>query len=184
LRLFIALALSADVRKRFASLLVKIRAFAPQAKWVRPENLHVTLKFLGETSPAQLGAIREALATIRSERAIELHFHRLGFFPDEEHPRVFWAAMDASPNLPQLAAEISHALEPLGLPSEQRPLLPHLTLARFEPPAMPQALPAAVQQYSGRSFGSLCTSEFHLIESQLKPTGAQYTTLHSFRFSL
>jgi 2'-5' RNA ligase len=183
-RLFIALALSADVREHFASLIVKLRARAPRAKWVRPENLHVTLKFLGETSPAQLSAICEALSTIRSERAIEIHFRSLVFFPSEQHPRVFWAAMDASLNLPQFAASISHALEPLGFSSEQRPFLPHLTLARFQPPTMPQALPAAVQEFSGRSFGSLCTSEFHLIESQLQPAGAQYTTLRSFPFSL
>jgi len=90
--------------------------------------------------------------------------------------------MNASPNLMMLAADIEHAVEKLGIPPEQRPFSPHLTLARFEPPRLPEKLRAPIQDNAEREFGSLAAQEFHLIESQLKPSGAEYTTLESFPF--
>jgi 2'-5' RNA ligase len=62
--------------------------------------------------------------------------------------------------------------------------LPHLTLARFQPPRLPEKLRAVIQENAPREFGSLRTSQFHLIESKLKPSGAEYTTLESFSFSV
>jgi RNA 2',3'-cyclic 3'-phosphodiesterase len=71
----------------------------------------------------------------------------------------------------------------LGFPLEDRPFTPHLTLARFNPPGLPPNLATAVKQRHACEFGSLVTCEFHLIESKLKSTGAEYTTLKSFPFS-
>jgi 2'-5' RNA ligase len=70
----------------------------------------------------------------------------------------------------------------LGIPPEKRPFSPHLTLARFEPPGVPENLCAAIQENSKREFGSVAAKEFHLIESKLKPGGAEYTTLETFPF--
>jgi 2'-5' RNA ligase len=67
---------------------------------------------------------------------------------------------------------------------EQRPFAPHLTLARFEPPGVARELQAAIQKHATRTFGSSTAVDFHLIESKLKPTGAEYTTVQSFRFAL
>src|SRR5205807_212580 len=84
-------------------------------------------------------AIRSALATVRSDRPVTLRFRGLGFFPDEKHPRVFWAGIEASPNLKTLSAAIDKATERLGIPREQRPFSPHLTLARFGSSGLPLA---------------------------------------------
>jgi RNA 2',3'-cyclic 3'-phosphodiesterase len=181
-RLFIAIAIPDDVRKALADLLQELRAIEPSAKWVRAENLHVTLKFLGHTEPEKLRAIEQALKAIRSPQPVALQFRGLGFFPNEKRPRVFWTGMAASANLRSLAEDIDHAATGLGFPAENRPFAPHLTLARFDPAGLPARLGAAIEQRAAVSFGSLSTSMFHLIESKLKPTGAEYTTVQSFPF--
>jgi len=183
MRLFVALEIPSDVRENLAALLRSLRAVSPQTCWVRPENLHVTLKFIGEVPETRLADIRGALASVRSEQSVALDFRGLGFFPNEKHPRVFWAGIEASSNLKTLAADVDGATEKLGIPRERHPFSPHLTLARFEPPRLPEKLRAAIQENSDRDFGSLRTSQFHLIESKLKPCGAEYTTLESFRLA-
>lgn len=184
MRLFVALEISPAVRENLANFIKQLRPLAPQPRWVRPENLHVTLKFIGEVPSEKLGAIRAALAAIRSNQAVTIEFRGLGFFPAEKHPRVFWAGMNASPNLKTLASDIENATQKLGIPPEQRPFSPHLTLARFEPPRLPEKLRAGMQENIEREFGSLAAEEFNLIESKLKPSGAEYTTLETFPFVL
>ena len=183
MRLFVALEIPSAVRDNLAALIRDMRAVAPQPKWVRPENLHITLKFIGEVAPARVEAIRTALATVRSGQPVELHFRGTGFFPGEKRPRVFWVGIEASPNLSSIASAIDEHLEKLAIPREQRPFSPHLTLARFEPPGISEKLRGAIRENAARDFGALHTCEFHLIESKLKPTGAEYTTLQSFPFA-
>lgn len=183
MRLFVAIEIPSAVRENLAALLKALRAVSPQTRWVRAENLHVTLKFIGEVPEAKLAAIRGALAGARCAQAVSLDFSGLGFFPNEKHPRVFWAGIEASPNLKTLAADIDNATEKAGIPPEKRPFSPHLTLARFEPPRLTEQLRAAIQENAECNFGSLRISEFYLIESKLKPSGAEYTRLESFPFA-
>jgi RNA 2',3'-cyclic 3'-phosphodiesterase len=187
-RLFVALEIPAAVRESLATLIQELsEADASSAKgktrWVRPENLHVTLKFIGHVENAKLESIRATLAGVRSNRPVDLRFRGLGFFPSEKRPRVFWAGMEAFPNLAPLAGEIDGRLEKLGIARETREFAPHLTLARFDPPGISEQLRAAVQGNAAQDFGTLHTNQFHLIESKLKPSGAEYTTLHSFSFA-
>ncbi len=183
MRLFVALEIPSAVRENLAGLLKSLSAVSPQTRWVRPENLHVTLKFIGEMPEAKLASIRTALVGVRSDQPVALDFRGLGFFPNEKHPRVFWAGIEASRNLKTLAADIDGVAEKFGIPREQRPFSPHLTLARFEPPGLLEKLRVAIQENAARDFGSFRTSQFHLIESKLKPSGAEYTTVESFPFA-
>lgn len=182
MRLFVALEIPSTVRENLAGLLDSLRAVTKEPRWVRPENLHVTLKFLGEVAESKVESVRGTLGKIRSEQVATLEFRGVGFFPNEQHPRVFWAGIEASANLKMLALDIENAMEKLGFPREQREFSPHLTLARFERPRVPEALGKIIGESKEREFGSLRTSEFHLIQSKLKPSGAEYTTLESFRF--
>lgn len=182
MRLFVAIELTKEIREALLAFLKEMRSVAPQAKWVRAENLHVTLKFLGATEPAKLQAVQRELASIHSAEPVTLDFRGLGFFPNEKRPRVFWVGMEASANLKTLAGTIDQRMHKLGFEAENRPFTPHLTLARFEPPGMPAKLGATAKENAARSFGSLSAREFHLIESKLKPTGAEYTTVQSFPF--
>ena len=188
MRLFVALEIPAAVRENLAKLIEELRALdasasQSKARWVRPENLHVTLKFIGQVDAERLDAIRAALAEVRSERPVELRFRGLGFFPNDKRPRVFWAGIAASLNLALLAAAIDARLGKLNVPRETREFAPHLTLARFEPPGISEKLRAAAQESSAREFGALHTGEFHLIESKTRPSGAEYTRLSSFSFA-
>src|SRR5258707_9094102 len=100
------------VRENLAALIKELRAADAsssknRARWVRPENLHVTLKFIGNVDADKLDAIRAALADVRSGGAAELRFCGLGFFPNEKRPRVLWAGIEASPNLATLPLRLA-----------------------------------------------------------------------------
>ena len=188
MRLFVALDIPSAVRQSLAELIASLRSAEPtsskrKARWVRPENLHVTLKFIGHVEPATLDAIHAALSTVRSEQSVDLSFRGLGFFPNENRPRVLWAGMEASSNLTPLAGEVDQGLARLGFPRETRAFTPHLTLARFDPPGISKELRAAAAANVANEFGVLRTGEFHLIESKLKPSSAEYTTLQTFPFA-
>ena len=188
MRLFVALEIPAAVRNNLAALIDELRnadaeASKRRARWVRPENLHVTLKFIGHVDPAKADSIRAVLAQVRSDCRVTIEFRGLGFFPGEKHPRVLWAGAENSLNLPELASDIDKRLEPLGIARETREFTPHLTLARFDPPGISEKLRAAVQKNIHHDFGALRSSEFHLFESKTKPFGAEYTIVQSFRFA-
>jgi 2'-5' RNA ligase len=187
-RLFVALEIPTEVRDEFAALINELRAadssFSKnRARWVRPENLHVTLKFIGHVDNGKLDAIRAALGEVRFDSPVELRFRGLGFFPNAKRPRVFWAGMEASPDLAPLAAEIDTRLKKLGILSETKEFAPHLTLARFDPPGISEGLSAIAQENVAREFGAARTGEFHLFESKTRPTGAEYARLSSFSFA-
>jgi RNA 2',3'-cyclic 3'-phosphodiesterase len=182
-RLFVALEIPSAVRQNLATLLAFMRSITKEPRWVRAENLHVTLKFLGDAPEGKIDAIRSALGEIRSDKPVALEFRGLGFFPDEKHPRVFWVGTEATPNLKTLAGDIEGAMEKLGISREKREFSPHLTLARFERPRLPETLRKLIADHQQHEFGSLHTNEFHLIQSKLKPGGAEYTTIATFPFA-
>jgi 2'-5' RNA ligase len=188
-RLFVALEIPAAVRDNLAAQIKELRDLpAPladqQLRWVRPENLHVTLKFVGEVAAAKLEGIRSTLTAIGLEAPVDVHFRGLGFFPDEKCPRLLWVGLNASGSLPVLARNIDGALERQGIARDERAFTPHLTLARFAPGGLHEKLCAAIQKNGKRDFGAFQAREFHLIESKLKPSGAEYTTLASFPLTL
>jgi 2'-5' RNA ligase len=186
-RLFVALEIPAAVRDNLAALLKELRdLFTPlggkRPRWVRPENLHVTLKFIGEVENAKVDGIGAALATVHAQAPIDLQFRGLGFFPNEIRPTVLWTALGTSTNLQTLARDIDGALATQGIAKEKRAFIPHLTLARFALPGLHEDLRIAIEKHSERNFGSFQAREFHLIESKLKPLGAEYTSLQSYPF--
>jgi len=182
MRLFIALDFPDAVRETLRELIQKLRPEARGAKWVRPESMHVTLKFLGETEPARLGDIRGAVAAANSPRPVEMRFRGLGFFPHERRPRVLWCGVEASPNLPQLAADVDRSLAAAGFAPESRPFVPHLTLARFESPRGIESLVGKAGEIASTDFGSAIEREFYLFESIRKPSGAEYRRVERFPF--
>jgi 2'-5' RNA ligase len=187
-RLFVALEMPSAVREHFATFSNELRALeskssAKKPRWVRPENLHVTLKFIGHIDPALLDPIGATLAKLRSDGPVDLRFRGLGFFPNAKRPRVLWVGTAASPNLSLLARDIDTSLAKQGISAEERAFTPHLTLARCEPSAISAAMAGVVERDSARDFGGLRTTQFHLIESKLKASGAEYTTLQSFVFA-
>ena len=183
MRLFVALDIPEDVRRAIRELIEKLQPACRGARWVRAEGMHVTLKFIGEASEEKAATIRDALGGVHSPSPAELRFRGVGFFPNAKHPRVFWAGIETSPNLAEMAAEIEARLERLGIAREDRAFKPHLTLARFKSEEGLPKLHEAIQQLGSPEFGTMRTGEFYLYRSTLKPGGAEYAKLETFRFT-
>jgi 2'-5' RNA ligase len=181
-RIFVALDIPEAVRAAIRDLAEKLRPLCRNARWVRIENAHVTLKFIGEVPPEKVAAVKAVLAPIRLRDPLEMEFRDVGFFPDAKRPRVFWAGIAAGAELGELAAAVETALEPLGIAREQRAFSPHLTIARFESPYRLDRLRAAIAAAGPLEFGSTVAKEFHLYQSVLKRGGAEYTRLATYRF--
>jgi 2'-5' RNA ligase len=182
-RVFVALDVPEAVRAALAELSARLKKTCQSARWARLEGVHITLKFIGEVPPETLEKIRRALGDLPGFAPIKLRFACLGFFPSARRPRVFWAGVEAGPQLAELAAAIEMKLEPLGIAPEKRAFHPHLTLARFEPAQGTQALSAAVEALGAPEFGSENFTEFHLYQSVLKRSGAEYSHLVTYPFS-
>jgi RNA 2',3'-cyclic 3'-phosphodiesterase len=194
MRLFVALDLPDDVRHALGEFIARLKPRYRDARWVRPEGMHVTLKFIGHAirtgDTKGLEDVRAALATIHSQRPVEMHFRGAGFFPDSARPRVIWCGVEASQNLGQLATDIDRVLEPLGISREDRAFVPHLTLGRFQVSRAGKAhrsreesgqrMKSEVQEMAEEDFGSSHETEFHLFESIMKPTGSEYRKLETY----
>src|SRR6202171_6335202 len=129
MRIFIGIDLDPEVRTRIERFIEGVEGFAPDARWVRPESLHITLKFIGEQPPDRVEAITERLRRVKGN-AFEIRAGGYGFFPTAKAPRVFWIGIHTGPQLAELAESIDIATAELGIPREDRPFNPHLTLAR------------------------------------------------------
>jgi 2'-5' RNA ligase len=181
-RLFVALDLREDVRQTLRALIERLKPECRVARWVRPEGMHITVKFIGHTETKKLDSIGGALARVHSTQPVEMRFRGLTFSPSERRPRVAWCGVEASANLAQLVADVEHELEPLGIAPESRPFLPHLTLVRFHSPDGLDRLFRATAELESKDFGSARETEFHLFESLLKPSGAEYRRLRTYPF--
>jgi 2'-5' RNA ligase len=180
MRTFIAIDLPEQLHAALAQTQQALRKAAPEGRWTRPEGIHLTLKFLGEVSEAQVKQVVEALGQIGSFEPFSVQVRGFGFFPQARRPRVFWVGVEAPPALAELAARVDGEMEKIGFPPEQRAFTPHLTLARFDVPRPQPALEAALAQHAPAPLGRFEASEFFLFESKLSPQGAQYRKVVRF----
>jgi RNA 2',3'-cyclic 3'-phosphodiesterase len=184
MRIFIALDIPGEIRARMLQYAERARTLAPEARWARPEGLHVTLKFIGEVSDARIEGIKAALAAIQAA-PFAVRFDNLGFFPTAKSPRVFWIGVDGGDALPRFAALIDGATQTVGIAKEERAFSPHLTLARSgSGPGGPQQLkPLAtlLHDEAPPQFGTMTAREFFLYLSQPQRGGSKYTRLQGFQ---
>jgi len=192
MRIFIALDIDEALRERIQRFLEGVRGFAPDARWVRPESLHVTLKFIGEKPAETVEEIKRTLSTIQAE-SLDLTFRGYGFFPTLKSARVFWVGIESGPQLGNLAKKIDDATAALGIPKENHEFNPHLTLARgggrSGAPGWRkgdaanknfQVLQEKLSALPALEFGTMTAREFFLYESKIMRGGSQYTKLARF----
>ncbi len=192
MRLFIALDLEDHIREKIVRFMDGVRGFAPDARWVRAESLHVTLKFVGQWPDKRLLELRDSLQSIHAE-GLEVAFADYGFFPTAKAPRVFWVGIHSGPQLASLAAAIDTKLSLLGIAPEEHAFSPHLTLARRAggsgSPRKSKGdyrnqsfarLQEKLAAMSKLDFGSMIAREFFLYQSELSPGGSRYTKLSAF----
>lgn len=178
MRLFIALDIPAEIRAHLTEYMERARVLAPEARWARVEGLHVTLKFIGNVDDVVAEKIKTALAPIKAA-PFEVKFAGVGFFPNPNAARVFWAAVEGGDSLPRLASTIDAAMEKLGFPQETKPYHPHLTLARTS--SRPLRGLKSLLDEPPPQFGTMTAREFFLYQSQPQKGGSKYTKLERFQ---
>ncbi|NPV56861.1 MAG: RNA 2',3'-cyclic phosphodiesterase [Anaerolineae bacterium] len=184
IRTFIAIDISETVRQSICRATAGLRVVADQeVKWVAPQNLHLTLKFLGETPASKLDTIQQAMTVCAGRYgAFEVLPNGLGAFPTRGRLRVIWVGLQAPESLGALATDLERALEPLGFPAEGRPFSPHLTIGRVRENASKTELAALGMALNARRSEELTAFEVKavtLYRSDLRPSGPIYTRLFS-----
>ena len=186
LRAFVAVNFSPELRRALAEAIAGLSRATPNraVQWVKADNIHLTLKFLGDISANDVPKIAEALAaSVNSVEPFQFTAAGLGCFPNLRKPRVVWAGVeeDGARKLIALAEAVEAALNPLGYPPEERPFSPHITLGRVRretPPPDAARTGQAVAAQPAVRYGIESVNAIHLMKSDLQPGGAVYTLLH------
>ena len=191
LRAFIAIQLSGDLKCQIGSVQAELKreisgsgrgGKGVKIGWTQPEGIHLTLKFLGDIQETQVEALREVLhKAAASARPFSLEARGLGAFPNPRAPRVIWLGLHGSNDdmaeLQRLQAAVEGGAAGLGFAKEARAFTPHLTLARIRDRVEAGALEAVLTAQQNRVVGEFTASSVELIKSELRPSGAVYTTL-------
>ena len=184
MRLFLAIELPGDVRAHLLEARKRLEQAIPKIAYTRPDNLHLTLKFLGEVESKKLDAIIESLSKITTS-PLELHAMQIDCFPNRGPIRIVTAALGGTlAPLRSLVDGIEQRCKFLGFEKEQRAYRPHVTLGRARPVLSAKfrqlAADATVGLWPGPSFSP---TQFVLMESQLDPAGSKYSPVAHFSLS-
>ena len=188
IRAFIAIDLPDDVQEclRQVSDQLQAQLSGIPVRWVAPENIHLTLKFLGDVSLGNLGMLKEILqAEALAQKPLEVSIGGLGAFPKMRRPRVIWVGVEAPPELLALQRGIDAQTARVGYTPDERDFSPHLTLGRVSRNATPQDVNQLGDVLSAQKIGFLGVArvrQVHLFRSDLQPGGAVYTRLYSAPF--
>lgn len=177
-RLFIALPLDEEARKNLRVVWQTLARFDPVLKRVRPDQYHLTLKFLGDTPEETVRCISESFSSLATIPAIQYSLRGLGAFPQASSPSVIWAGIETGPVLITLVQKVEQFVLGFGFPREKRSFSPHLTLARFKKDrSVPRDLISYITENRETLFGDEIFRTLVLYESVLSKTGPQYTEL-------
>ena len=182
IRTFIAIELPPQVQQNLGGVISRLKG--PQTsivRWVAAHNIHLTLKFLGDVSPANMDHLQKILqAQVSQQPRFAFTVEGMGAFPSLHRPRVIWAGISAPPQLAALAHVIDFETVRLGYPSEDRPFSPHLTFGRLAQHATPEQVHLVAdilaESMVGK-LGSVEVTEVTLFKSDLQPGGAVYSPL-------
>ncbi|MGQ9599594.1 MAG: RNA 2',3'-cyclic phosphodiesterase [Anaerolineae bacterium] len=184
LRTFIAIELDPHLKAKLAELQGQLRTQLParSIRWVQPDSIHLTLKFLGDTSLEQVEEVKVALtqAAVGVE-PFSFTVGKLGCFPNNRQPRVVWVGLqEPTGRLARLQQAVEKFVAPLGFPTEGRPFSPHLTLGRVQHHASRAEVHQIGEVVAASAVGILdemTVTAISYIKSDLRPSGAVYTTL-------
>lgn len=185
MRLFVALTPPPEVQQAVWDAFAPLRVRPFPVKWVQPDGIHITLKFLGEVADEREPELARALGdVVTGARVITLVVNGAGAFPDPVRPRVVWAGVDPDPAIELLADRAERVFAPLGFPTEGRAFRPHLTVGRAARDARRSdfdGMAAALEELAVEASALLDGVE--LMKSVLRPNGAVYHRVHRERLS-
>ena len=182
-RAFIAIPLPEGIQKALGELQGRLKKDLPEVRWTKPENMHLTLKFLGEVGNNLLGSIEKALhENVSSYEAFSCRINQLDTFPPKGPPRVIWVGFqEKTGTLSKLASSIDQTMKTFSFPKEKRAFTPHLTLGRFRPDQKPklslQSMKDIIQKEGSTDIGAFEVGEVFLVKSDLTPKGPIYSNL-------
>lgn len=180
LRTFIAFKLPEKIVVAIGNVQERLKPYGFGVRWVKPENIHLTLKFLGNTQKSDTETIGEAIyESAKSFVPISLTAKGIGAFPGIQRPRVIWVGISGQlTTLQELQTALDEKLEFMGFPREKRPFKGHLTLGRVKGRIEPKRFHAALRDAGAFEPESFVVDTLVLYQSELKPTGAVYTSLY------
>lgn len=181
-RCFIAIEIPATIQSQLARVQSALRTRIQKASWVKPGNIHLTLKFLGDVDPADLESIGQAVGLVAiRHHSFSLRFGGVGAFPSLARPRVIWIGVKVgSESASALAEDINLALSRCGFLVDPKKFNPHLTIGRLKGRVDLRPYSAQYHQYNRIDSAEMTVDTISLIHSQLHPQGAIYSTLQSY----
>jgi len=179
MRTFFAIELTDEVRKELSSIQERLIEANADIKWVKPENIHLTLKFLGDINESQVEKIKSILdETAKNHKAFKSSLFKIGAFPKLEYPRVIWVGIDENCSIiEEIAIKIDDACEKLGFQKEERQFSAHLTVGRVRSSKNKAVLREKILSTEIRPI-SFPVTKLTLFQSTLTPQGPVYTSLH------
>jgi len=182
LRTFIALEIKEDIKKMLVAVQQKIGAETDGIKWVKPKNMHLTLKFIGPTREDKTDDISNTIENIAgSLNSFTASVSGFGAFPNRNNPKVIWAGLKADEVLFKLQTDIDVSLEPLGFVRGKRPFSPHLTIGRVRDSRAKKKLRDVFENIKVDT-NSFEAGSITFYKSDLMPDGPVYTVLKSIQF--
>ena len=185
LRTFIAVDFPIEIKEKIIEITAYFQSKLPpaQIKWVEPDHMHLTLKFMGETPHDKLVQIKQSIHQVISVfPSFEIEIKALGMYPNNQRPRVIWLGINAENYLILLHNQLDQALKGEGIKSDRRPFSPHLTIGRVRRNADQESIiqiGKILSQFKIASLGSIKIDEILYYQSVLTPQGPIYTILQS-----
>jgi 2'-5' RNA ligase len=184
IRAFIAIKISVDIQEKLLGIQKKLKQSDAHISWVNPENIHLTIQFLGNIEEDQVPQIvSELRKSVTVVSPFQLQVGYAGAFPNLRYPRVVWIGVtdDEDDSLKTLQEDISARLRTLGFKQEEGRFKPHLTLGRVRSQKNKSNLVRAIEAIVNIWVGEISVDAIYLIKSELKPTGAEYTDLEEVK---
>lgn len=180
IRTFIAIKIPEDIQEKLIGIQEKLKQSEAHVSWVKPGNIHLTLKFLGNIQEGQISKIISSLEeSVKTLSPFQLQVGYAGAFPNLRYPRVVWVGVtdDETGSLKTLQKDLNLRLAKLGFKKENGRFNPHLTLGRVRSQKNRSNLLRAVEAIVNIWVGEISVDAVYLIRSELKPTGAEHTDL-------
>ena len=184
IRCFIAIDIPAEIKAELSRLQDSLKGLGVSISWTKPQGIHLTLKFLGDVDPEKIPRVMESMESAAGTvEGFSVVAEGVGCFPSARRPRVLWVGLDGGEALTAIQQAVEAAVEPLGFERERRKFHPHLTLGRVRHPGGVERVVAELERlgFPRQEFQAV---DIRLMQSDLRPTGAVYTLLHSANLTI